>query len=78
MEKPNYVEDVYIDSTTTLWGGKNGEVNMETDNGTILTFNAYNLMRDIPNITRICFDEVMYEKEQMQEAYKKLAEFIVK
>ena len=78
MEKPNYVEDVYIDSTTTLWGGKNGEVNMETDNGTILTFNAYNLMKDIPNITRICFDEVMYEKEQMQEAYKKLAEFIVK
>lgn len=78
MEKPNYIEEVYIDSTTTLWGGKNGEVNMETDNGTILTFNAYNLMRDIPNITRICFDEVMYEKEHIQEAYKKLAEFIVK
>lgn len=69
---------IYIDDTVSLWGGNNGEVNMELKDGTVLTFYAYNLMRDIPNITRICFDEVMYEKKHIQEEYKKLAKFIVK
>ena len=78
MEKPNYVEDVYIDSTTTIWGGKNGEVNIETDNGTILTFNAYNLMKDLPSIVELTFDEVYCEKLSMQNRYKELAKFIVK
>lgn len=69
-------ENIYIDDTLTLWGGQNGEVNIELEDGIILTFNAYNLMRDLPSIVRLTFDEVMHEKKNIQEEYKKLAKFI--
>lgn len=76
MEDKKETEFIYIDDTISLWGGKNGEVNMEIEGGKVLTFNAYNLMRDLPNITRMTFDEVMCEKEAMRETYKDLAKFI--
>ena len=69
-------ENIYIDDTITLFGGQNGEVNMELEDGIVLTFNAYNLMRDLPSIVRLTFDEVMHEKKNIQEEYKKLAKFI--
>lgn len=69
-------ENIYIDDTISLWGGQNGEVNMELEDGIILTFNAYNLMRDLPSIVRLTFDEVMHEKKNIQKEYKKLAKFI--
>ncbi len=69
---------IYIDNTVSLFGGQNGELNMELEDGTILTFNAYNLMRDIPSITKMVFDEVMHEKKHTMEKYKELAEFITK
>jgi hypothetical protein len=71
-------KQIYIDDTVSLWGGQNGEVNMELENGTVLTFNAYNLMRDIPSITKLVFDEVMCEKKHIMEKYKDLAKFITK
>lgn len=70
--------NIYIDNTVSLWGGKNGEVNMQLEDGTVLTFNAYNLMQDIPSITKMVFDEVMCEKKHTMEKYKELAEFITK
>lgn len=69
-------ENIYIDDTISLWGGQNGEVNMELEDEIILTFNAYNLMRDLPSIVRLTFDEVMHEKKNIQKEYKKLAKFI--
>ena len=69
---------IYIDNTVSLFGGQNGELNMELEDGTILTFNAYNLMQDIPSITKMVFDEVMHEKKHTMEKYKELAEFITK
>jgi len=71
-------KNIYIDNTVSLWGSKNGELNIELEDGTILTFNAYNLMRDIPSITRVVFDEVMCDKKHTMEKYKELAEFITK
>lgn len=71
-------KQIYIDNTVSLWGGQNGEVNMQLEDGTVLTFNAYNLMRDIPSITKMVFDEVMFEKKHTMEKYKELAEFITK
>jgi hypothetical protein len=71
-------KQIYIDDTVSLWGGQNGEVNMELENGIVLTFNAYNLMKDIPSITKLVFDEVMCEKKHMMEKYKDLAKFITK
>ena len=69
-------KNIYINDTVTLFGGQNGEVNMELEDGTLLTFYAYNLMRDLPSIVRLTFDEVMHEKKNIQKEYKKLAKFI--
>lgn len=71
-------KQIFIDETVSLWGGMNGEVNMELRDGTILTFYAYSLMRDLPSITKITFDEVMADKVNIQAEYKELAKFIVK
>ena len=71
-------KNIYIDNTVSLCGGQNGEVNMELEDGTVLTFNAYNLMRDLPSIVRMTFDEVYCEKKNIQENYKELAKFITK
>ena len=71
-------EQIYIDDIASLWGGQNGEVNMELEGGIIITFNAYNLMRDLPSIVQLTFDEVAHEKRFIQEKYKELAKFITK
>lgn len=71
-------EQIYIDRTMSLWGGQNGEVNIELEDGIIITFNAYNLMSDLPSIVQLTFDEVAHEKRFIQEKYKELAKFITK
>lgn len=76
--KEKEIEYIYIDNTTSLWGGQNGEVNMSLEDGKILTFNAYNLMRDLPSIVEVAFNEVACEKKLFQEKYKELAKFICK
>ena len=51
---------------------------MELEDGIVLTFNAYNLMRDLPTIVRMAFDEVKCEREHIEDKYKDLANFIKK
>lgn len=72
------MKNIYIDNTISLFGGQNGEVNMELEDGSVLTFNAYNLMRDLPSIVELTFNEVACEKEHFRNRYKELAKFIVK
>jgi hypothetical protein len=72
------MKQIYIEKTVSLWGGKNGEVNLELEDGTILTFYAMELFRDLPSITEITFNEVAVEKEQFRNRYKELAKFITK
>ncbi len=71
-------KQIYIEKTVSLWGGNNGEVNMELEDGTVLTFYAYELFRDLPSITKLTFDEVYKEKEYLRDEYKELAKFITK
>lgn len=71
-------KQIYIDKTVSLWGGNNGEVNMELEDGTVLTFYAFELFRDLPSITEITFNEVAVEKEWLRDKYKELAKFITK
>ena len=78
MEERDIIEDIYIDNTISMWGGKNGEVCFELEDGRLLTFNAYNLMRDLPNIVELTFDEVACEKRIFEKKYKELAKFISK
>jgi hypothetical protein len=72
------MKQIYIEKTVSLWGGNNGEVNMELEDGTVLTFYAYELFRDLPSITKLTFDEVYKEKEYLKDEYKELAKFITK
>lgn len=74
----NNSKQIYIEKTTSLWGGKNGEVNMELEDGTILTFYARELFKDLPSITKMTFDEVAIEKEYLKDKYIDLAKFITK
>ena len=72
------MEEIYVEKTVALWGGNNGEVNMELEDGRVITFHAYELFKDLPSIVEITFDEVQKEKLSMQEKYQKLAKFITK
>ncbi len=72
------MEQIYVEKTVSLWGGNNGEVNMELEDGRVITFHAYELFRDLPSIVEITFNEVQKEKLLMQERYQKLAQFITK
>lgn len=72
------MEEIYVEKTVALWGGNNGEVNMELEDGRVITFHAYELFKDLPSIVEITFDEVQKEKLLMQEKYQKLAKFITK
>lgn len=78
MKKKKQYKEIYINDTVSMWGGHNGEVNFELEGGMVLTFNAYNLMRDLPSIVQLTFDEVAKEKQHFQERYKELAKFITK
>ena len=71
-------KQIYIDKTVSLWGGNNGEVNMELEDGTVLTFYGFELFRDLPSITEITFNEVAVEKEMLRDRYRELAKFIIK
>lgn len=72
------MKQIYIEKTVSIWGGNNGEVNIELEDGTILTFYAMELFKDLPSITRLTFDEVYKEKEYLRDKYKELAKFITK
>ncbi len=72
------MEEIYVEKTVALWGGNNGEVNMELEDGRVITFHAWELFKDLPSIVEITFNEVQKEKLNMQEKYKKLAQFITK
>jgi len=72
------MEQIYVEKTVALWGGNNGEVNMELEDGRVITFYAYELFRDLPSIVEMTFNEVQKEKLNMQEKYQKLAKFITK
>ena len=72
------MEEIYVEKTVALWGGNNGEVNMELEDGRVITFHAWELFKDLPSIVEITFNEVQKEKLNMQEKYQKLAKFITK
>ena len=40
MKKKKQHKEIYIDNTISMWGGHNGEVNFELEDGSVLTFNA--------------------------------------
>lgn len=78
IKEEEILEDIYIDNTVSIWGGKNGEVCFELEDGRTITFNAYNFMRDLPAIVELTFAEVAAEKRHIQNRYKELAKFITK
>lgn len=61
---------IYISSTSELWGGQNGEVIIETDNGYTLTFSAFNLYRDLPALKEISEKEIELVLDEIKNNFK--------
>jgi hypothetical protein len=61
---------IYIGSTIELWGGQNGEVSIQTDNGYTLTFSAFNLYRDLPALMEISEKEIKLVLDEIKNNFK--------
>tara|TARA_R110000796_G_scaffold10042_2_gene33655 strand:- start:507 stop:725 length:219 start_codon:yes stop_codon:yes gene_type:complete len=72
------MEKIYIKNIEMFYGGSNGEVNIETDDGKTLCFSAYELMKNLPTIMELTFNEVAKEKNQIKVKYDRVIELIEK
>ena len=59
-------KSIYIHETITIWSD-NGEIYLETDNGTVLVFNAETLFNDIPTIMTLALKERKKQEEMILE-----------
>jgi hypothetical protein len=71
-------KELYIQYTTQLWGGQNGEVNLETQDGTILTFAVRELYSDLPSIIAMVHMELEHEEKHQREIWHKLGKKLTK
>ena len=71
-------KELYIQYTTELWGGQNGEVNLRTQDGTILTFAVRELYSDLPSIIAMVHMELAHEEKHQREVWHKLGKKLTK
>jgi len=71
-------KQIYIGHTRTMWQGKNGEVNIETDDGTFITWNARSLYDDLPSIIALTHLELEEEQKHTNEKWNALGKKLVR
>ena len=49
----------------SIWGGNNGEINIGLDSGDTLTFTAFDLLRDLPVLKKLCQEEINKELDKI-------------
>ena len=59
-------KSIYIHETITIWSD-NGEIYLQTDNDTVLVFNAETLFNDIPTIMTLALKERKKQEEMILE-----------
>ena len=57
-------KSIYIHETITIWSD-NGEIYLQTDNDTVLVFNAETLFNDIPTIMTLALKERKKQEEMI-------------
>ena len=60
------MKSIYIHETETIWSD-NGEIYLQTDNDTVLVFNAETLFNDIPAIMTLALKERKKQEEMILE-----------
>ena len=65
-KRQRQMKTIYIHETITIWSD-NGEIYLETDNGTVLVFNAETLFNDIPTIMTLALKERKKQEEMILE-----------
>ena len=60
------MKTIYIHETITIWSD-NGEIYLQTDNDTVLVFNAETLFNDIPTIMTLALKERKKQEEMILE-----------
>ena len=63
-KRQRQMKTIYIHETITIWSD-NGEIYLETDNGTVLVFNAETLFNDIPTIMTLALKERKKQEEMI-------------
>ena len=58
------MKTIYIHETITIWSD-NGEIYLQTDNDTVLVFNAETLFNDIPTIMTLALKERKKQEEMI-------------
>lgn len=71
-------KELYIHYTTQMWGGQNGEVYVETQDGTVVTFCARELYNDLPSLIAMTHMELEHEEKHTREVWRKLGKKITK
>jgi len=62
----NDKKHTYINMTdASIWGGNNGEINIGLDSGDTLTFTAFDLLRDLPVLKKLCQEEIAKELDKI-------------
>ena len=70
--------ELYIQNTYTIWGNDNGEVCLETNDGTVITWNARSLYDDLPSLIAMTHIELEKEDKLTKQKWNALGKKIVK
>lgn len=71
-------KELYIDQTIQIWGGRNGEVNLETSDGVVVTWNARHLYDDLPHLIAMTHIELEHEQEMQRQKWYELGKKLQK
>jgi len=71
-------KELYIEQTNQIWGGRNGEVHLETNDGFIITWNARSLYEDLPSLIAQAHIELEHEQEWQRQKWYELGKKLQK
>ncbi len=71
-------KEIYIKDTYTVWGNKNGEVCLETQDGTTITWNARSLYDDLPSLIAMTHIELEHEENLTRQKWNALGNKIIR
>lgn len=71
-------KEIYINQTYTIWGNQNGEVCLETQDGTTITWNARTLYDDLPSLIAMTHIELEHEEKHTREKWNALGKKLIR
>lgn len=72
------MNEIYVSGTTTLYGNRNGEVVIETNEGDVITFYAGELYKDLPSLVAMTHIELDHEEQHQRKTWLQLGKKLVR